>query len=253
MIDFKKEERRLISMYRAFEELNYNEGQDEILSFLRRVQNHSLYIAFCGHYSSGKSTLINHLFKERFLPTSPIPTSGNVVQVSSGLNNMVVHRKDGKIEKYEEKINDKNFQLLCKDGNSIFKIELYSQNPLLKKGITLIDTPGIDSTDECHLLATESIIPIADVVFYILDYHFVNAEINIDFIMNLKARHKKIILVINQIDKHRNEELSYEAYKNKIINFWSENGIRKSDIFFTSLKDFDLEENEWDKIEIKLN
>lgn len=38
-------------------------------------------IGFTGHFSAGKSSMINALLGETILPSSPIPTSANIVEI----------------------------------------------------------------------------------------------------------------------------------------------------------------------------
>src|SRR5690554_1944015 len=57
-------------------------------------------IAFCGHFSAGKSSTINRLIGENILPSSPIPTSANLVKVKSGEEYAKVFFKKGSILLY---------------------------------------------------------------------------------------------------------------------------------------------------------
>lgn len=246
-----REVEQLISLYQFFVEHQFVEGQRVILSLLRKKQNNSLHIAFCGHYSSGKSTFINCLFKENILPTSPIPTSGNIVQISKGENETIIYKSNGIVERYSGLMGQEQLQSLCKDSEDILKIELRMKDLSIDEGITLIDTPGIDSTEVMHALSTETIIPVVDVMYYIVDYNHVKSEVNLQFVKKIKERGKKVILVINQIDKHNEQELSFAEYKKEIIELWNEFGI--SEIYFISLKQFELKTNEWNDLKLNIS
>ncbi|GAK02462.1 hypothetical protein JCM19037_697 [Geomicrobium sp. JCM 19037] len=41
-------------------------------------------VAICGHFSAGKSTLINQLLGAALLPSSPIPTTANIMTILGG-------------------------------------------------------------------------------------------------------------------------------------------------------------------------
>src|SRR5699024_5873275 len=43
-----------------------------------------LVFSFIGHYSAGKSSLINYLLEQDILPSSPVPTTSNTVAVQIG-------------------------------------------------------------------------------------------------------------------------------------------------------------------------
>lgn len=237
-----REEEQLLSLYQLFDDNHFAEGQRIILDQLRKKQNNSLYIAFCGHYSSGKSTFINYLFGENILPTSPIPTSGNIVQITKGIDEIIIHKSNGKLERYSDSLDEKQLQSLCMNGEDILKIELKSNEISLEEAVTLIDTPGIDSTDTIHQITTASIIPIVDIVYYLVDYNHVNSEINIQFVREMKEQRKYVILIINQIDKHNEDEISFDEYRKGIIALWNKFGI--NEIFFISLKNISLKDNE---------
>ena len=46
-----------------------------------------------------------------------------------------------------------------------------------------------------------------------MDYNHVQSEVNLQFVKELKQRNKTVYLVVNQIDKHKENELSFENYK----------------------------------------
>lgn len=229
-------EEKLLSLYQVFYDNKNIEGQKSIVSLLKKVQDNSLYIGFCGHYSSGKSTLINYLFGNSLLPTSPVPTSGNIIQISNGNNQTTIYKQDGMIERFNRLLEDDQLKLLCKNGDEILKIELSMMHSFLNKGITLVDTAGIDSTDTNHALSTESILPVIDVLCYVVDYNHVESEENILFVKRMKNRGKKVMIIVNQIDKHDYLELSFEEYRKKMLDIWKNVGVMEDDIYFISLK-----------------
>lgn len=50
-------------------------------------------------------------------------------------------------------------------------------------------------------------------VFYTVDYNHVQSDMNFNFIKSLNKLDIPVILVVNQIDKHDDEEISFEIYK----------------------------------------
>lgn len=49
-----------------------------------------------------------------------------------------------------------------------------------------------------------------------MDYNHVQSEVNLQFVKELKQRNKTVYLVINQIDKHKERELSFESYTKSV-------------------------------------
>lgn len=60
------------------------ENAEKTKQLAKKLENREFMIAFCGHFSAGKSTMINRVVGENLLPSSPIPTSANLVKVKSG-------------------------------------------------------------------------------------------------------------------------------------------------------------------------
>ena len=190
-------------------------------------------LAFCGHFSAGKSTMINTLMGQEILPSSPIPTSANVVKVKSGKQRAVAHIKD---QPAIELDSIEDVQEYCKDGEQVETVEIYHPNDFLVNKACLLDTPGIDSTDAAHKIATESAMHLADTVVYMMDYNHVQSEINFQFTKLLKEKGKKLFLVINQIDKHFDEELGFDSFQKSTEEAFKQWGVYADGYFYTSLK-----------------
>lgn len=208
-----------------------------------------LNIAFCGHFSAGKSSMINKLCGHRLLPSSPIPTSANVVTLRNGEQGATVKHAaaDGGKPVYAE-IPLENLDEYCKDGERIESVSIHYPIPLLGDRAALLDTPGIDSTDEAHLMATESALHLADVVFYVMDYNHVQSEINFAFTKRLKEWGKPLYLIVNMIDKHREQELSFAEYRQSVVQAFESWHIELDGLLFISVKQPEHAGNEWEKL-----
>ena len=125
----------------------------------------------------------------------------------------------------------------CRDGTAIESIEISTAAASLPAGVVLMDTPGIDSTDAAHRLATEEAIHLADLIFYVMDYNHVQSEESFLFTKSLTEAGKRVALVINQIDKHREEELSFASFVAGVKDAFAAWGVTPEAVFFTSMKD----------------
>ncbi|RXT13761.1 dynamin family protein [Ammoniphilus sp. CFH 90114] len=209
-------------------------------------------LAFCGHFSAGKSTMINTLMGKEILPSSPIPTSANVVKVKSGEVKAIAYLKNKApvTFNYVEELD--KLKELCKDGDEVVTVEIYHPNDFLINGATLLDTPGIDSTDAAHKVATESAMHLADVVVYMMDYNHVQSEINFQFTKTLKEKGKTLYLVINQIDKHFDLELDFSAFRQSVEDSFKQWGVEPDGIYYTTLKVPDHSENQIEEMHDRL-
>src|SRR5690606_3925874 len=117
------------------------------------------------------------------------------------------------------------------------------QDAPLPEGVTLLDTPGVDSTDDAHRRSTEAALHLADAIFYVMDYNHVQSEGNLHFVRRLKERNKQVYLVINQIDKHREEELSFDRFRERVEETFSGWEPAVDGVFYTSLRQPDHPHN----------
>ncbi len=242
----------LLFMYETWKEKGDVQHSTKLLDVIRKYGKQEFMIAFCGHFSAGKSTMMNYLYGQELLPTSPIPTSANVVQIQKGSDRVVITLQSGEKHSYEGVYTDAQLKQLCKNGDEVTGVHIYRHDAPLPQGVMLVDTPGIDSTDDAHKLATESALHVADVIFYMMDYNHVQSEVNLQFVKELKQRNKRVYLVVNQIDKHKEEELSFAAYRQSVSDSFANWNIETDGIYYTSLRKQDHADNELPKLKMLL-
>src|SRR5690625_6040755 len=100
--------------------------------------------------------MINALMGEDVLPKSPIPTSGNIVEITSGSGDARVFFNDGTSKRYPLPYDIDVIQEYCKDNQQVKKVELSTTNEIVPAGCMIVDTPGIDAADDADRLMTES-------------------------------------------------------------------------------------------------
>ncbi|MBB6735249.1 dynamin family protein [Cohnella zeiphila] len=197
-----------------------------------------LTLAFCGHFSAGKSTLVNALIGAELLPSSPIPTTANVVTVRSGeaAAQVVFRAKDGTTTVTPD-LPVERLSELAIDGEGVAAIDVTYPVPLLEGKTALVDTPGVDSTDGGHRAATESALHLADVVFFVSDYNHVLSEVNFRFLRMLHRWGKPTYLLVNMIDKHREEEVTFAKFREGLDQALANWRIEPAGVLFLSLRE----------------
>ncbi|WP_075617744.1 dynamin family protein [Paenisporosarcina indica] len=224
--------------FTLFKESNDVERLNKTSLFAQKLINREFTIGFAGHFSAGKSSMINALTGEQLLPSSPIPTSANIVKIHKATEDYaIVYMHGQKPVKFSGDYNFETVKAFCKDGEIVSQIEIGHETSVLPEGITVMDTPGVDSTDDAHRMSTESALHLADIVFYVMDYNHVQSEMNFGFTKQLLKYNDNVYLIVNQIDKHRDNELSFEAFKQSVYESFNAWGVDPKGIYFTTLKE----------------
>lgn len=100
--------------------------------------------------------------------------------------------------------------------------------------LVLMDTPGIDSTDDAHQAATDAAMHLADVVLLVVDYQHVESEENLELARLLTNRGKRLMVVVNQVDKHLDAELQFDTFADRVVRSLDDEGIVYDRVFYTS-------------------
>lgn len=228
---------KALTLFERFQQNGDTASAEKAAKLLKKIHDKEFITAFSGHFSAGKSTMINALIGEQILPSSPIPTSANLVKVRDSQEEFAkVYYKNDKPLLFKAPYDFDTVKEFCKSGE-VLEVEIGKHGSNLPPGITVMDTPGIDSTDEAHRISTESALHLADIVFYVMDYNHVQSELNFLYTRNLLRHGVKLYLIVNQIDKHNEDELPFEAYKQSVRDSFAAWSVYPEEIFFTTLKD----------------
>ena len=241
---------KLLSAYEYFSSVGHTKNLARIRQLANKLAEREFGIAFAGHFSAGKSRMINCLCGAELLPSSPIPTSANLVKVRAGKDEYArVYFREGKARKYLAPYNYDMVRSFCKDGDQVTVIELSHKGLTLPDRVVVMDTPGIDSADDAHRKSTEDALHLADVIFYVMDYNHVQSELNFTFTRELTKAGKEVYLVVNQIDKHVEGELSFKDFAEGTVNAFKSWGVEPAGVFFTSLKELNHPENQFTQLQ----
>lgn len=213
------------------------EHATQILDLYKKLDDQRFIVGFTGHFSAGKSSMINALLSEDILPKSPIPTSGNIVEITSDNDAARIIFRDNTVKTFKQPYDIDVIQAFCKDNQTVEKVELSTTKNTLPVGCSLMDTPGIDAADEADRLMTESALHLVDTLFYVMDYNHVQSEVNLTFLQKIQARRIPFYIIVNQIDKHDDKEMYFETFDDSVKQTFDQWGIKPQSIYFSSLMD----------------
>ncbi|MBS4222149.1 dynamin family protein [Lederbergia citrea] len=249
----EKQLHRALVLLERFKEHGDDIRVNKTNKLLKKIHDNEFITAFSGHFSAGKSTMINTLIGEQILPSSPIPTSANLVKVHGAEEDFAkVYYHTERPLYFQAPYDFTTVKEFCKNGD-VTEIEIGKRDSLLPHGVTVMDTPGVDSTDDAHRISTESALHLADLVFYVMDYNHVQSELNFMYTKNLLKHGVKLFLIINQIDKHNNAELSFPEFKQSAIDSFATWGVNPAGIYFTTLKELEHPENEFKAVKMLID
>lgn len=248
-MDNKEQIKRLYQLKKEVEKSDNTLLLNQINEVIKKVYSDYIVLSFIGHFSSGKSSLINKICDEDILPSSPIPTTSNTAQIIRDNIDLIRINMDNQtysdVKSYAtvKKVNTLN--------TDIESVEIHKQNLAFPEGTVIQDTPGIDATFKNHEQSTMKYLLISDIVFYTVEYNHVNAEKNFSQIKMMNELGVPVVLLINQIDKHDENEILFTAFKEKVeqnIKMWN---LNVEAIYYTSI--YASEHNQFDQLKEQLN
>lgn len=215
-----------------------------INQMIKKVYLNHYTMTFVGHFSAGKSTVINRLIGQDILPSSPVPTTSNTALVTiadvPGITANIEGQKYTQLTSYDDvkQMNRENFQ--------VESIDIRIQSDVFQNGFTFQDTPGVDSNVQSHSMQTEQFLYTSNIVFYTVDYNHVQSALNFQFMKRLNRAGIPVVFVINQIDKHDENELTFKTFQNRVEQSVREWDIDLLDTFY--ITKFEHPQNQFDAL-----
>lgn len=181
--------------------LGENSDLQEIEELENIQKDGKLYLTVWGHYSAGKSKLLNKLLGVDLLPTKTRETTAALTYIEYGqIEGAVVYFEDGRVSRIALSQLSTIFQNTTAnfDIDEIRYIDVTLDNPLLKNGIVLVDTPGINTLLERHNLLAASTINQAGKILYVLGG--APSKVDKKFITEISKTGTEIIFVRTKTD-----------------------------------------------------
>ncbi|WP_246942017.1 dynamin family protein [Bacillus pinisoli] len=238
----------LTGLFLEMEKSGNTELSKKMKQLVKKASENEYSIGFCGHFSAGKSSMINEIVGHEVVPASPIPTSANLVKIRSGEEVARVYLFTGEVVEFPAPYDIDEIKQFCMDGEAVEWVEIGTNSSFIPSEVTVLDTPGIDSVDDAHRISTESALHLADLVFYMMDYNHVQSEVSFHFTKKLQEMNKPLYLIINQVDKHQESELSFNDFQAGVLQAFHDWGVYPDGIFYTSLRDKELPINQLSEV-----
>lgn len=200
---------------------------------IQKTYNEQLVFSFIGHYSAGKSSLINYLLNQDILPSSPVPTTSNTVSVQigdkKGIQAFINQYQYAVLDNYDElkSLNTKDMDIQA--------ITMDIKSPDYQNNTVFQDTPGVDSNTDSHEESANRFLLNSDLIFFTVEYNHVESEHNLTLLKEIAELDIPLVLIINQIDKHDDREISMDTFLNRVKRTLSNWNIEPEELFTTSI------------------
>ncbi|MCA9136877.1 MAG: dynamin family protein [Planctomycetales bacterium] len=194
--------RHLDDLRKVCELLHADSISPSIDAIERLAQQQLFRVMFVGRYNSGKSTLLNRLLGGEFLLPGPTPTTRAMTFILPGKSpQLTSQHPDGRLT-----LHDNIADLKDRKNVAIVdakQLSLLLPAEILKSGICLIDTPGIEDPNEDTTRLMQAEVQHCEAVVLMLDSTLQIGAAEEAFIQNMmrEDRARKLFVVANKIDK----------------------------------------------------
>lgn len=208
-------EKRINSLIEIAEYLQ-NVGIKTLLEKWKRdIKEGYKFLPFVGRFSSGKSSLLNALMEDNILPTGRMETTAALTKISYAHDpETVIRYTDGTASKIEIDENvDLTHKKIGESENSIESIDIKIPLEFLNSGLTMVDSPGMDTIVNNHVALAQYLLEEALIVVYVMSGS--PSLFDMEIMRQLQKNGVGVIAVRTHIDELKSEE---ESFTNAVVN-----------------------------------
>lgn len=183
-----------------------------------RLEQGRFHLAVLGQFKRGKSTLLNALLGEPVLPSSVIPLTAISTFIRFGeARRARVEFKDHRepedlAGRTGAELADFLAAFVTETGNpgnrlGVRQVDVSHPAAILRRGVVLIDTPGVGSTFRHNTEAAVNFLPQCDAALFLVSADPPITEVEIDFLKQVRSKIPRLFFFLNKVDYLSPEEL----------------------------------------------
>ncbi|MHB8718426.1 MAG: dynamin family protein [Candidatus Dormibacteria bacterium] len=168
-----------------------------------KLRGDALCVAVVGEFKRGKSTLVNALIEDSLLPTGVTPVTAVSTLLQGGVQrSAVVRGEDGSVTP----IDIANLAAyITEQGNPhnhrrVREVVISHPSPLLRRGLTIADTPGLGSVHAHNTASAESFLPRVDVALLVLSVDAPLSHAEEELLAHLQGSAARTAVCLNKAD-----------------------------------------------------
>ncbi|ELS03606.1 dynamin family protein [Xenococcus sp. PCC 7305] len=183
----------------------------DVETVCQQLVDSAFRIGVVAPFNFGKSTLLNAILGRDVMPTKCIRTTGSAIRIKYGKKLKIwITFASGEVIKSSFVEILEEYVVLDKQGNirqDVVSVEVFYPHPLLKRGIELLDLPGINDTEAQNKLVQNELLQV-DLVIQILHAQqlFTLTEQDILNQWLIKRGMRNVIFVMNWMNKLRTRQ-----------------------------------------------
>jgi GTPase SAR1 family protein len=176
---------------------------------LGKLSTNEFYLVVLGQFKRGKTTFINALLGEEFLPAGILPLTAIVTFIRYGETKRAEvvfndrHRQQIDVSETRNYISE---QENPNNKLSVRYVEVFHPSPFLKNGIVLIDTPGIGSTAVHNTAMAKEFIPHVDAAVVVTAVDPIITQVEYEFLAELRETVRRFFFILNKVDTLSEQE-----------------------------------------------
>ena len=220
----------------------FSADRQKLQELYSRLAEERFHLAVLGQFKRGKSTLLNALLGEALLPTSVVPLTAIPTFLCPGstLQAHIVYRNGHPPETFTSRQPGELTTVLARfvteEGNphnqrNVAYVELYHPAPLLRRGVVLIDTPGIGSTFRHNTEATLNFLSQCDAALFLVSADPPLTEVEVEFLKEVRAKVAHLFFILNKVDYlNAAEQQAALSFLKKVL--WEQVGLANPEPIF---------------------
>ena len=194
-----------------------------LMNLKKNVEHNLFSIVLVGEFSAGKSTFLNALMHKKILPsfTSETTATVNFLRHKEEAPNGeagIVYYNDGHTEvlpdlslkTIEQVVSTRGDKGEERVATTIDHVDLFLESDFLKKGVMLVDSPGLNGVADNHREITEKQIKASHASIFMFSADHPGSKTDFEFVRDLREQYgsqsNNIFYVLNKIDAVRKSE-----------------------------------------------
>ena len=180
-------------------------SQEAIRGLLSRLAEDRFNLVVVGQFKRGKSSLVNALLGQEVLPTSIVPLTSIITAVRYGVEERALVGREG--ADWEEEVPISALvEYVTERGNPsnekrVTSVEVEVPSSFLKRGLYVVDTPGVGSIYQANTATTYAFLPEADAVVFVTSVESPLTETELVLVDTVRQLVHRVFFVLNKTDQ----------------------------------------------------